>query len=253
MTSSLGDNFFAYRSKHFYLISQQDERYVSNFLRSLENIYFRVAKVLGDLHLEDNRRIPIIIFPDVECYYEYIAYYYPEEGEFAESGGIFVNDLIPHFAFPLIEQSAATAVAAHELTHALVSHLPIPTWLNEGLAVNIESTITGINPFHLSREKHNKHLSFWGEDEIQEFWSGESFFRVDEANLLSYQLAQLITRTLAGNQHSFHAFVADAHYDDAGEAALNKHYGLSLADVIENVFGEGDWVPQPQKWIDSTR
>ena len=112
----------------------------------------------------------------------------------------------------------------------------------------MESAITGFNPFKLDQQKHHKHLGFWSEEEIQEFWSGKSFSRPDEANELSYQLAQLITRTLAENHDAFYAFVNDAHYSDAGEKSLQTHFGLSLADIISNVFGEGDWEPKPQQW-----
>jgi hypothetical protein len=38
----------------------------------------------------------------------------------------------------------------HELTHNLLCHLPIPLWLNEGLAVLIEQTVTQ-KPFVMVR------------------------------------------------------------------------------------------------------
>ena len=31
----------------------------------------------------------------------------------------------------------------HEMTHGSVAHLPLPLWLNEGLAVNTERRLAG--------------------------------------------------------------------------------------------------------------
>ena len=244
----LHDKYQLYTSNNFYLLTSEDEKFISSFLTSLENIRKRIIRGLGKLHQETDEKLPVIIIDDIEKYYEYISYYYPEEGTFSESGGVFLRELIPHFVFPQVNKDSTISVAAHELTHALLSHQELPLWLDEGMAVNMEATITNFNPFRLTQEKHHKHLTFWDRDTIQEFWSGQSFSRPDEGNELSYQLAQLITRSLAENHDAFYAFVNDANYQDAGEASLRKHYDLSLGDIIENVFGEGDWQPSPQKW-----
>jgi hypothetical protein len=39
-------------------------------------------------------------------------------------------------------------------------------------------------------EVHEKHVAFWNETTIQEFWSGKSWRRPDDANMLSYELAR---------------------------------------------------------------
>lgn len=243
---SSGKSYTIYQSSHFELVTCENEKYVDSFIKSMENIHQRISKALGSIYVNDETRLPIFIIDNNESYYEYISNYYPEEGTFAQSSGVFLRDIVPHFVFP--KNDYAISVASHELTHALVSHLEIPLWLNEGLAVNMESVITGSNPFKLNQQKHQQHIAFWGETEIQEFWSGKSFSRPDEANELSYQLAQLITRTLAENHAAFYAFVNDAHYTDSGEKALSTHYGISLADIITNVFGDGNWKPDPQHW-----
>jgi len=245
---NLGGNYQTYTSKSFYLITCEPEKFVSTFLKSMENIRHRIIQGLGSLHLETDERLPVIIINDVEEYYAYISHFYPEEGTFAESGGVFLKALIPHFVFPQVSADGTIATASHELTHALLSHQELPIWLDEGMAVNMEATITNFNPFRLTQEKHNKHIEFWGEEEIQQFWSGHSFSRPDEGNELSYQLAQLITRSLAENHEAFYSFVEDASYQDGGEASLIKHYGISLGDIVKNVFGEGNWKPAPEKW-----
>jgi hypothetical protein len=249
LLQTLESTYAAFESDHFIHVTSQNEKHTSLFLKAIENIRLRIINALGDI-LENSykEKFIIILFDQVEDYYQYISYYYPKEGQFAHSSGCFLNDAIPHFTLPMTDMSSVESVVAHELTHAMVSHLPIPLWLNEGLAVNMEVAITGYNPHRLNTHRHNKHLSFWGEMEIQEFWSGGSFSRADDGNELSYQLAQLIVRSLAENTEEFYAFVKDANHSDGGEAAFHKAYGYSLSEIIENLLGEGDWTPNPIAW-----
>lgn len=245
----LDHRYQAVESKNFILITSQDNKHTSLFLKSIENIKLRIINSLSQI-LENTyqEKFIIILFEDEEDYYQYISYYYPKEGKFAHSSGCFLNDALPHFTLPMTDMSSIESVIAHELTHAMVSHLPIPVWLNEGLAVNMEVAITGYNPHRLNAQRHYKHQNYWGESEIQEFWSGESFSRADEGNELSYQLAQLIVRSLAEDPKTFYPLVINADQTDGGESSFINQLGYSLGDVIENILGEGDWAPNPTKW-----
>ena len=248
ISDQLGNEYLTYESNDFLLVSAADEKYISRFLKSMENIHYRINKALGELCVRREQKLAIFIIDDHDKYYEYISYYYPDEGSFARSSGVFLNDIVPHFVMPKEELNIVQTVAAHELSHAMVAHLRLPLWLDEGIAVNMEASITGSNPFRLNQEKHAKHQAFWQAGEIQEFWSGESFSRPDEGNELSYQLAQLIARSLAEEHDAFYQFVSSANRDDGGEKALLGSFGVSLGDIIENVFGEGDWKPKPESW-----
>lgn len=244
----LGEAYSIYESDDFVLVSAANEKYVSQFLKSMESFHHRIGKALGELHRVPAQKLVILIIEEHNQYYEYISYYYPSEGSFAQSGGSYLNDFIPHFVFPQLDISSSSSVASHELSHAMVAHLNLPIWLDEGIAVNMEATITGYNPFRLTQQKQAKHLAFWNCNVIQEFWSGDSFSRPDEGNELSYQLAQLIVRSLGESQEAFYPFVKHANREDAGESALQKYYGVSLGDIIENVYGEGEWAPVPKQW-----
>jgi hypothetical protein len=249
LLSELKQPYTAYESDHFIFITSQETKHTSLFLKAIESIRLRILNALGDI-LENTYKdkFIIILFDDHQDYYQYISYYYPEEGQFAHSSGCFLNDVLPHFTLPMTDLDSIESVVAHELTHAMVSHLPLPLWLNEGLAVNMEIAITGYNPHRLDAQRHLKHQEFWGEVEIQEFWSGASFSRPDDGNALSYQLAQLIIRSLAEQPATFYPMVLNANHADGGEASFNNELGYSLGDVIENILGEGNWVPNPSKW-----
>ena len=140
----------------------------------------------------------------------------------------------------------AEVVAAHEMTHALLDHLPIPKWLNEGIAITIENMFTSYG--HSENEVYNEHHSFWNEKEIQEFWSGDSFSRSDEAQKLSYHLAHLAVKSLSTDYNTFIKFVNSAHYSDGGERAAQEYYGGTLGNLIAQLFGESNWSPEPEKW-----
>ncbi len=109
----------------------------------------------------------------------------------------------------------------HELTHSLLSHLPLPAWLNEGLAVNTEYTIfpqlaAPSAQLYSPHEVAAQHSAYWNADSIQAFWSGKSFLQTDEGNRLSYDLARKITALAARDEPAFRAFVAEAMMQDGG-------------------------------------
>jgi hypothetical protein len=76
----------------------------------------------------------ILVFETEDEYYEYIAPYYPE-GHYAVSAGVYLNEGYGHFVLPRREPGLLEPVVAHELTHALLSHLPLPRWLDEGVTM----------------------------------------------------------------------------------------------------------------------
>jgi hypothetical protein len=64
--------------------------------------------------------------------------------------------------------------------------------------VNTQHKLTGVPPsIDTPPQMHATHLQFWGESEIQQFWSGESFHRPDDGQMLSYDLARILVGNLA--------------------------------------------------------
>ncbi|QPF72201.1 hypothetical protein G8A07_04160 [Roseateles sp. DAIF2] len=200
----------------------------------------------------------LIVFEDEASYYRYVSFYYPEAGEFAASGGMYINQGCGHFLTVQADLRAIEPVIAHELTHACLGHLPLPAWLNEGLAVNTEQRLCpppgdvfGARPS--PQEMHARHQEFWGAGEIQEFWSGRSFLRADQGNELSYDLARILVAQLsAADWARFRDFVLAANLEDAGAAAARAHLGMELADLIAALLEQPAdpcrWAPDPRRW-----
>lgn len=147
---------------------------------------------------------------------------------------------------------AIEPVIAHELTHACLSHLPIPAWLNEGIAVNTEHRLhPPARADFTPRQMHERHRGFWGAAEIQEFWSGRSFLRPDEGNELSYDLARIIVSQFAADWGSFRAFAQAARIEDGAAAAAGEHLGVGLGDVVSALLEKPpspQWAPAPGAW-----
>ena len=194
----------------------------------------------------------LVVFDDDDDYYRYVSHYYPEAGEFAGSSGMYINAGCGHFVTVKADLHVIEPVIAHELTHSCVSHLPMPTWLNEGLAVNIEHRLSPPGTSVLTpRQMHEKHLQFWGEAEIQEFWSGKSFLRNDDANMLSYDLARIMVAQVSENWASFRSFVLVADLADSGAAAALEHLGVDLgasACALLERESNSAWAPNPDDW-----
>ena len=83
----------------------------------------------------------MLAFHDTDTYYDYIADMYPETGEFALTGGMFIDRGYGHLAMCMAYAGDHDRTIAHELSHALLRHLPLPLWLNEGVTQVIEDIV----------------------------------------------------------------------------------------------------------------
>lgn len=248
LRSAFGSGYMGYESSNFWLVSSQPEATSRRLLVWLEQIRKRVVLMLGqDSARSLHGKCPVLITHDLETYYEYVAGYLPED-ENAMSGGMFINDGYGHFVFTFLNMSQAESVLAHELTHALVAHLPLPAWLNEGAAQLCEQQITGRDTADYERIKETLG-TYWSAATIQDLWSGRGFNRQDEGQMQSYHLAKVLTRRLTGDEERFRRFFGDANAADAGAAAVKKHYGLTLGELVADYLGDGDW--EPARGMDS--
>ena len=200
----------------------------------------------------------LLVFDDEETYYDYVSRYYPQEGEFAFSGGMFINDGCGHFVTRKADDlKDIEPTIVHELTHGSLMHLSIPLWLNEGLAVNTEEHLSGGQRHrHTAKQRDAMHRKFWNTRTIQEFWTGYSFQRPDEGNMLSYDLAQLLVRHLSADWPQFARFANAADARDGGDAAARQALGVDLGELVKALFDVQDgqdvggtrWSPDPASW-----
>ncbi len=251
----LGEGYRVRGSDDFLLLSTLDSRQGDLFLATCQRMLARIRRSLGELADDGGHgRHVVMVFEHPDDYYAYIGHYYPDDGEYAMSSGMFLQFGYGHFVMPLEAIDAMEPVIAHELTHRLVSHLPIPAWLNEGLAVNTEHAMfphlaSPHAQLYSQREITAQHAAYWNADSIQTFWSGKSFLATDDGNRLSYDLATRITALAAREDVPFRAFVRHADLRDGGVGA-EHHLGVSIGDLAHAVLGDGPWQPQPETWQD---
>jgi len=249
LKSKLSDDYQIYESDNYILLTSESDRYVTLLQGFLESTLRKILSTLKGIASDEGYgKYVVIVFNDIDNYYSYMSYYYPEDGVYGLSSGVYLNNGYGHFVFPHQDVTYAESIIAHEMTHSLLSHLPIPLWLNEGMAVTIEDMITGTAPLRMDNELFARHKAFWDEKEIQEFWSGDAFHRPDEGQELSYHLARFAVKSLSHDYERFVRFANKANYDDGGESAANEIFGGGLGGLIAQFFGDGDWAPKPQEW-----
>lgn len=247
--SALGKGYTRYDSHNFCLISGADKQYSNLLLEYFEYALSQIVRHLSGIASDDGYgKHFALVLTEQDTYYNYISYFYPDEGEFSVSSGIYLNHGYGHFVFPFVDMNIAEATAVHELTHACLSHLPLPVWLNEGIAVAMEDAICGTQHIRIEQQGLTEHKAHWNARTIQEFWNGESYERPDIGNELSYELGHFCVHSLAQNYQDFCQFVNSANFKDAGEAAAKQIYGGSLGGLIEQFFGAGNWSPNPELW-----
>ncbi|KRG65570.1 hypothetical protein ABB26_03200 [Stenotrophomonas humi] len=257
LNQQLGEHYRINESADFLLLSNLQDRPAVVVLETCQRMLSRISRSLGELAVEQGMgKYVVMVFADTEDYYAYVSHYYPEDGEYAMSSGMFIKAGYGHFVMPLEILDAMEPVIAHELTHCLLQHLPIPAWLNEGLAVNTEHTLfpqlaAPSAQMYFPHEIAAQHAAYWNEESIQTFWSGKSFLAMDDGNRLSYDLAKKITSLAAGDERAFRAFVAAAQMSDGGLSA-EQNLGFPLHNLLEAVLGEGEWTPRPDAWMQGT-
>lgn len=254
LASVLGGNYRLYESPIALLLTTQSPRLAQLTLDYVAVTARRVRGVLEELaQPADLGKELLIVFDDDDTYYTYLSGFYPEGGEYAQSSGVHLDDGCAHYATCNADLHAMEPVIAHEMTHGFLGHLPLPTWLDEGIAVNVEQRLTrqGETVWE-SLELMARHRTSWSPALIQMFWSGETFCQPGEASTLSYDLARLMVNAMAGDWSAFKRFVADADRADAGAAAADRHLELDLGRCVQGVLevAEGDWSPAPSSWHD---
>jgi hypothetical protein len=186
----------------------------------------------------------VVVFSDLERFYDYIDYFYSEEGDYGGAAGMFLGREYPHVVSAPGAQWSVHSTIAHELTHDYLHMLELPLWLEEGLTQTIEERLAGSVCAVVNREMQREHVQYWSEQTLNAFWSGSGFHAADDEQRLSYELALILLRSiLLQDRKQAAQFVRRAHWSDAGEAAAQETLGTSLAEFASSFLGDGDWAP----------
>ena len=245
LRSALGTNFLPAESKHFFLLCKRKPNERESILKFVEAIKNSIQRILHGLTLKEAYgKHVIIIFEEPDDYYRYISYFF-SDGQHPMSGGVFLKKGYAHIALPRFNVRNNRTVLAHELAHNALMTLPVPLWLDEGVAQILEMQFSNYSGtgFDHDLDLIDKHRTYWSTETIQKFWSGESF-RAEESVELSYSLAKILLNLISSEKGDFKNFLQTAHYRDAGEAAFAASYGKNLGDLATIFLGPGDWSPR---------
>jgi hypothetical protein len=146
----------------------------------------------------------------------------------------------PHIVIHDMTRFELRLTLIHELNHAVLHRLSIPTWVHEGLSRYFETRILNVANMRYASEMDLSRNRFWREQGLEDFWNGSVFH--DGRSVHGYVLAQkVIVRLLKGDAESFKRFMLAAEAKDAGDAACRSVYGMGVLDLIRNLVGPGDW------------
>jgi hypothetical protein len=243
LRDALGGNYVVEESEHFMLLGDGATPTNELVVSWCEHYRHRILQILAGVETNDpSAKRPILLFHDRAAYLDYIMDLYPVEGEFADSGGMFVGYGLPHVALWGFDSATLERTIAHELTHAAMADLPLPLWLNEGVTRVVEDVLLDQSHFWMNGEIAREHKVYWNSETIQAFWSGESFHAPGDVQRLSYSLAEVIVRNLASDHPGkLPALLNTADACDAGERALQDVCKTTLAKRVAQFLGPGEW------------
>ena len=208
-----------------------------------------IRKALGDVACEAwLGPLPILVFADSYDYHDYLSGASPDSEKIPSLGMCFRNakDYV-HVALAGYTWPELQKMIFHELTHACLSHLTLPLWLEEGVAqLAEEEAVPAWSRFSLEAAQAKELREFWCANGLREFWWESGFQAMDEIQSYSYQLAQVLFRLLLTDHRPKIAdLLRHADAADAGDAAAREVLGISVDDLAAKFLGEGDWRPFP--------
>ena len=252
LAAGLGDGYRLVESEHAFVLSRQPANEAAATLAYVGRSFLRVQRMLEELaQKSDGGKEILLLFPDHPEYCRYLGAFHPEEEGVPVSAGMYLHGPCGHFVVHGEEMWRFEPTIVHEMTHSLLAHLPIPAWLNEGMAVNSEQRLTRVGSDIWSvLELEDKHRRFWTPATIQEFWNGAAYLRSDDGQELAYDLGRILVNGMCGDWAGFKRFAAQAHAADGGDAAARECLDLDLGEFVRHFLqaAPGDWGPRPGSW-----
>lgn len=271
LAEELGGNYRVHETKHYLCIAELPEAEVARALRFAEHAETRVHDFLGDVAWRGHARHLLLLIHEEDDYDSYVAQFY-DEGTYSASIGIAINDGYPHIAVHFVDWHQALKTLVHELSHACVTHLNLPRWLDEGIAQTIEKRVGDVPPPEYMTDAEaiwsiqsgwippvmwgelaERHHEFWNEENIQSFWAGTIFSEPGDATELSYSLAEVLVNLIAQDFGNWLDFVSRAQWGDSGQTAALDCFGTGLGEIAGTFLGPGEWRPVRKRMVERWR
>jgi tetratricopeptide (TPR) repeat protein len=239
---AVGDGYELVESDNFLILTASDQKNSAHLTRIAERALKEMVDGLPGIAAKSGYgKFVCLAFRDIDTYYEYISYFFPE-GEYGATGGMYLSQGYAHFVLNHAAQQFLEPTLVHELTHACLHRHALPLWLEEGVTQVMEEAILGYSDFKMNREEVERHQKYWRENGLRCFWLGQSFSRPDDGMELSYSLAQVLTRNLnSRGRQLFLRLLERANASDCGDSATRELYGLGVGDLAAQFLGDGDW------------
>lgn len=142
------------------------------------------------------------------------------------------------------------SILVHELTHACTSHLDMPHWLSEAMALRMEQILGAGACGALPRDCRR----WWQEHDLQVFWNGEAFRGGGEKRSQSYVLAMhLLDAICLRRPKRLASFIRGASRDDGGRQAARDHLEQDLESIMEDLLKEPEPTRAEKLWRKLTR
>lgn len=254
MAATVGPQYRVFEDSDFFILLPGGPSRASRITAAVKPAWRLIEKLMthenpaapGNANLQKRA---ILIFDNPERYYDYICVFYPDQEKvFGTSSGVYVSEGYPHIVLNAGGNAVSLQTLVHELTHSAVDNLPLPRWLNEGLAQQMEDLVRPAHrPFLLTPREVRVQQRYWKWFGIQRFWIGSSFY-VKGGQRPSYQLSEVMVRSLIagrGRNGLFKQFLLHANRRDAGEEAARKFLACGVGDLVAEFLGVGDWSPLP--------
>lgn len=248
LNKALGNAYRVHRSEHILLFASVNDEQAEMLLRYAESGIASITDALGDLACEKwLGPLVILFFADNDTYGNFTSPTDPEMELIRSAGMCFRNGYV-HIAVRPAPPDSLGRTILHELTHACLSHLSLPLWLEEGITqLAEEAAFFQWGHFTLNSESTAENRAYWREHGLSQFWWADGFSLFDEGQGYSYQLAQILFRLImADHRRHLPDFVRHAHADDAGDSSARIYLGKGLAEIAAQFLGPGSWDPVPK-------
>ena len=119
LATALGADYRLIQQGQVVLLSNLDGHVAQATIAFVGRTLQRIQRVLDGIAQPTQGQEILVVFDEDETYYRYLAHYYPDAGEFAGSGGVFINAGCGHFATVKAGLHAIEPVIAHDGPGAL--------------------------------------------------------------------------------------------------------------------------------------
>lgn len=246
---ALGQPYHVLHQDRAWVLSTLEPKLAKTAADYINRCRQRILRLLpGAADPNADRHYLLVVLDDESTYYRYLELCSGAQAQVASSGVYFPTPLGGYFMTLKDDLLRTEPIIAHEMTHAAVSHLHLPLWLDEGLAVNTEYRLLNVE-VRRDKTQHHGRKQTWDAHTIQWFWFGEAFHHPDLVSQ-AYELAQVLVELLAKDWPRFAAFLQQADRDDGGAAAAAAVLGVDLprfvSDLLEAPYTSA-WQPHREQ------